>query len=109
MGLSKWTQASSDRIRLDVDIEYHQGEVIKFGLNLSGHIDGEWHDLVRYDSAHSAAHRHIYYPDDETQVRQFVAALPETLVSAAQNDLTENADAYLEEYERRWGNMLRKP
>jgi hypothetical protein len=38
-----------------------------------------------------------------------VAALPETLVSAAQKDLTENADSYLDEYDRRLANMLRKP
>lgn len=109
MGRSKFDIAVTDRLQLHVDIAYEKGQIVDFGLNLNGFVNEEWVDLVRYDNAHGPNHRHICYPDEEDQIADFRAAAIHTFVAQAQADLLASAELYLDEYERRLWNMLRKP
>lgn len=67
MGQTQWTQFLSEVLRLDARIEYEHGVPQSYSFQLSGYIDDEWVDLVRYDTAHGAPHRHISYPDGATR------------------------------------------
>lgn len=80
MGLTQWTSFLSEVLRLDARIEYEQGVPQSYSFQLSGYIDDEWADLVRYDTAHGEPHRHIRYPDGNTEYMPFVAVLPVTFV-----------------------------
>lgn len=80
VGTSEWTTHLSDRLRLDARIEYELGNPTRYAFQLSGFVDGEWVDLVRYDTAHGEPHRHIYYPGGNAEFMMFVAVLPVTIV-----------------------------
>jgi hypothetical protein len=105
MGQTQWTQFLSEVLRLDVRIEYERGVPKSYSFQLSGYVDDEWVDLVRYDTSHGAPHRHISYPDGNVEYMPFVAVLPVTFVGWVQRDMQEHAHGYFEEYVRRLSNM----
>ena len=105
MGHTEWTQFLNEVLRIDVRITYERGIPQSYAFQLSGYIDEEWVDLVRYDTAHGAPHRHISYPDGETEYMPFVAVLPVTFVGWVQRDIQEHAQSYFDEYARRLSNM----
>jgi predicted HAD superfamily phosphohydrolase YqeG len=75
-----------------------------------GYVNGTWVDLVRIDNAHDQtlpAHRHVFHPDRKEDYREFVAALPESLVGWAQEHLTDEAQRYFDEYRRELANMTK--
>jgi hypothetical protein len=108
VGTSEWTAVISDRLRLDVSITHDRGEPTNYSLNLRGLIDGDWVELCRYDNDHGNAHRHQFYPDQPTEMHNFIAMLPQTLIDKAQRDLKAWAFEYLDEYERRLANLERE-
>ncbi len=105
MGTSEWTTHLSDRLRLDARIEYELGNPTRYAFQLSGFVDGEWVDLVRYDTAHGEPHRHIYYPGGNAEFMMFVAVLPVTFVGWVQRDIQAHAQGYLDEYIRQLSNL----
>lgn len=105
MGASEWTTFLSDELRLDARIEYERGDPTRYAFQLSGFVDGEWVDLVRYDTAHGEPHRHISYPDGNTEFMPFVAVLPVTFVGWVQRDIQAHAQSYLDEYSRQLSNL----
>jgi hypothetical protein len=106
MGVSEWTTFLSEDLRLDVHIEYRSGQPVKFAFQLTGLIEGEWVELVRYDDAHGEPHRHIFYPDGTVEPMSFTAVLPVTFVGWVQRDITDHAEQYAAEYRRQYMNML---
>lgn len=102
----EWTFAISDRLQINFEM-VDRAEPTKFSLNLSALIDGNWTTLVRYDNSHQPCHRHTYYADGSTNEHQFLAVVPATFFGQAQKELKENADAYLEEYERQLAELSR--
>jgi hypothetical protein len=88
------------RVRLDVD----RGQVTAFTLQLETYVDGRWHPIVRYDSAHGQPHRDLldWYGH---VIDKFW--LPPTMtykqaVRFAEQDLSENSAAYRDAFlERR--------
>jgi hypothetical protein len=104
---TKWRSAITDRLRLDFEMDDPPGMPTKYSLNLSARIGDDWETLVRYDNAHGTPHRHTFHPDGSFQEHQFLAVLPQTFFAQAQKELKNNAEAYLEEYERKLSNMNR--
>jgi hypothetical protein len=104
-GKSEWQFAITDRLMLDVEITYVKGEPTEFSLNLRGFIADTWEELVRYDNAHGTCHRHAFQPDGSVEVHEFLAVLPQTFIDRAQSELKKNAEMYLEEFERKLGNL----
>lgn len=100
MARTEWDTYVTDRLRLHAEID---GE--HFTFQLCGDVDGDWVDLVRYDTAHGEPHRHITYPDGTIEQVSFVAVLPVTFAGWVQRDLQEHAQSYYDEYLRQWGNM----
>lgn len=105
MGSSEWTTYLTDVLRLDVRIEYELGNPTRYAFQLSGYVDGEWVNLVRYDTAHGEPHRHIEYPDGNAEFMPFVAVLPVTFVGWVQRDIQEHAQGYFDEYVRQLSNL----
>lgn len=105
--ITEWQTAITDRLRLDFQmIERAAGQENEYSIALSGEISGRWETLAVYDNCHEPPHRHDYHPDGSRSEHKFVAALPQTFFAEAQNDLMHGrAEQYLDEFERRLGNM----
>jgi hypothetical protein len=105
MGKTNWTAQLSDDLRLDVEIETENGDVQGFSFELCCDESGTWEQLARYDNAHGACHRHVMRPDGTEARKDFVAVLPRTFVGWVQDDLTDNAEKYRDEFRRQKGNL----
>ncbi len=74
-------------------------KVTEFRVQYEAFIEGAWHAIVRYDSAHGFAHRDVLHPDSvetKTPLRHldFASAL-----TYGERDLKKNWDKYRRKYE----------
>ena len=53
----------SDVDRMIVRQDINAGNVIAFSVQLEVFLNGRWHKVIRFDSAHGDPHRHTFYPD----------------------------------------------
>lgn len=51
----------NDRLRVEALKE--EGKILSFLVQYESYIEGKWRPIVRYDTAHSFAHRDILHPD----------------------------------------------
>ena len=49
--------------RMDVRFETEKGQVVAFAVNYAARIDGTWHPVIRFDTAHGAPHVHRFWRD----------------------------------------------
>lgn len=59
--------------RLRVRFISERGKISRFILQYEAYIGGNWHKVVRYDTAHRRAHMHRFKPDGSAD--QFVLDL----------------------------------
>ena len=75
---------SKDRIRVRAFKE--KGQIISFLVQYEGRIEGAWTPIVRYDTAHSFAHRDILHPDgSQSKQPLFFHSLNEAFTFALQD------------------------
>ncbi len=98
VGSSEWTTYLTDVLRLDVRIEYELGNPTRYSFQLSGYVDGEWVNLVRYDTAHGFAHADLFHPKGKpTKILLPKVDFNEAL-TLAQEDINRNWERYLARY-----------
>jgi len=81
---------------------FHHSEgktIVKFRVQYEAFIEGAWHAIVRYDSAHGFAHRDLLHPDGtktktSLQHLDFAGAL-----TRGERDLKRNWASYRKGYE----------
>lgn len=83
-----------------VRFEKHSGRILSFAIQLECLIGGEWHPVIRYDTAHGFAHCDVLHPTKEAQkidlnLKDYNAAL-----TFAQRDIAERWRAYCERFEK---------
>lgn len=85
---------------------YHKterGQVIAFMVQLEVEVDGGiWQPVVRYDCAHSFAHRDRYTIKGDHEKEEIPLSYSESL-DLADRDINENWDIYQERF--LWGEL----
>ncbi len=76
-----------------------RGRIVDFSVQYEAFINDEWHPVVRYDTAHSFAHRDLLHADG-TQEKTFIASgdYGKTL-KAAELDIKQNWQRYRDSFE----------
>ena len=85
-------------LRVQFDLERDQ--VLRFVVQLACRFNGEWHPVVRYDTAHDFAHRDLLHPSGPTQKTELDIQNYNEALTFAQRDLTENWKTYRRRYEQ---------
>ena len=65
-------------------------KIAEFSLQYEAYFAGEWHPLVRYDTAHGVAHRHIMHPDGSEAKTTFQDWEYEQVLTYGERDLKQN-------------------
>jgi hypothetical protein len=85
-----------DRSRQTAVIE--RGQVTRFVVQYETCVEGNWHPVVRYDTAHGFAHKDILSPSGETEKDVTVAYGYNEALTNAEIDIKLNWPRYKEEY-----------
>ena len=93
---------------LDFELRYTRGRVVAFAVNYRALIDGDWVEVVRYDTAHGAAHVHRFWRPPGRRIEALpdhVATGPDLAsgLAHAERDLRQN----WRKYRRRMEEVLR--
>lgn len=79
---------------------YHEtvnGKVIAFTVQLEVFVNGEWREIIRYDSAHGFAHIDRYYLNGRKIKKELNLKLNEAL-TLADEDIKENWKVYQKDF-----------
>src|SRR5512140_3408178 len=73
-------------------------EIVEFRIQLEILVDGEWHSIVRYDTAHGKAHRDILHPNGKQTKDWFEDYSVEEVHTIGQKDIMKNWSTYRERF-----------
>lgn len=101
----------ADRVQLRTAFTTSQGEVVRFMVQLEYWLDGGWRPVVRYDHDREAPgghditdeglHMDVYRDGEKVDVVGVTGPiLADEGFDAAEEDLHENAQRYIERFER---------
>ena len=79
---------------------YHEtikGKVIAFTVQLEAFVNGEWREIIRYDSAHGFAHIDRYYLNGRKIKKELNFELTEAL-TLADEDIKKNWKVYQRDF-----------
>ena len=79
---------------------YHEtikGKVIAFTVQLEAFVNGEWREIIRYDSAHGFAHIDRYYLNGRKIKKELNLELTEAL-TLADEDIKKNWKVYQRDF-----------
>ncbi len=86
-----------DRVDITVDVEH--GTVVDFTANYRARIQGQWIEVLRYDTAHGHLHVHRFWRDPPHQIEELEdPSNPKGRygldLTQAEKDLVENWRSY---------------
>lgn len=93
-----FTLERQDRFRY-----YHylaRGRILRFRIQYEARIGGNWHAIVRYDTAHGRPHKDILRPDGSQRKVEFYGYSGEEVLTLGERDIKVNWQRYRAEYER---------
>jgi hypothetical protein len=76
------------------------GTVGGFVIQYEAQIEGEWHEIVRYDTAHGSPHKDILHPDGTSTKEEFPHYTRAEVMTLGQTDIRKNWQKYRERCER---------
>jgi hypothetical protein len=79
---------------------WERGEIVGFCVQYEALIGGNWHSIVRYDTAHGQPHRDILHPDGPQTKQVFTEYTNAELLTIGQRDIMENWSMYRARYEK---------
>ena len=74
--------------------------VKEFIIQYEANIDGEWREIVRYDTAHGRAHKDVLHPDSAQTKEEFPYYTQAEVLMLGQNDIRRNWKKYRAQYEK---------
>lgn len=77
-----------------------KGRVAIFLVQYEAFIDGEWHAVVRYDTAHGFPHRDLLHPNQAEEKTEFQNYTNAEVLSLGQEDIKRNWQTYRAHYEQ---------
>jgi hypothetical protein len=101
----------ADRVQLRTAFSTEKGTVTKFVTQLEYWYNGDWVEVIRYDHDQNAKgghditeeglHRDVYRDGEKVDVVQVTPAISaDNGFNAAEDDLKEHAQEYIERFER---------
>jgi len=82
---------------------WERGEIIEFRIQYEALIAGNWHPIVRYDSAHDMPHKDTLHPD-ATQTKEIYPGYSNAeVLTIGQRDIMESWPRYRARYEKEMG------
>ncbi len=72
--------------------------IVEFSIQYEAYIDGRWHPIVRYDSAHGLAHRDLLHPTGRKTKTSFQNWDYSQVLTFGERDLKQNWGAYKQRY-----------
>ncbi|MEM4782509.1 MAG: hypothetical protein QXG03_13240 [Halalkalicoccus sp.] len=98
-------------MQLRLGFSTDRGEVTRFFVQLEYWLDGDWREVVRYDHDATAAgghditaeglHRDVYRDGEKVAVKRITLPIPaDEGFNYAEADLKENAQRYINRFER---------
>ncbi len=91
-----------DRYRFFCTTE--KGQVALFVVQYEAFIKGEWHPIVRYDTAHGFPHRDLLHPTAPADKSEYPGRSSAEVLTLGQEDIKSNWQSYREQYEREMKN-----
>ncbi len=91
----------ADRFRYYHDLE--RGKITRFCVQYEAFIGGEWHALVRYDTAHGRPHKDLLHPDGTQDKDEFYSYSREEVLTLGERDIKANWKRYRAVYEQEMG------
>ncbi len=83
--------------------EWERGKIVEFRIQYEALIAGQWHPVVRYDTAHDEPHRDVLHPDG-TQTKEMYSGYSNAeVLTIGQRDIMENWPRYRAAYEKEMG------
>ncbi len=82
---------------------YHltrKSQVLEFRIQYEAFIGGEWHEIVRHDTAHGRPHRDMTHPDGTQTKEEFYGYTPDEVLTYGERDIKRNWQRYRIQYER---------
>ena len=78
-----------------------KGEVIEFVVKLLSEFEGEWHEILRYDSGHDCPHKDILNIDGEVIRKVWYDFLDNgQALTMAITDIKDNFEFYKERFQK---------
>ncbi len=85
-----------------VHFETSKGEVTEFVVKLLSQFEGDWHEILRYDSGHDCPHKDILNINGEIIRKVWYDFLENSqALTMAITDIKDNVDFYRERF-RKW-------
>jgi len=75
-------------------------QILEFRIQFEALIDGEWHPIVRYDTAHGQPHRDLIHADGSETKEWFDIYTVAEVLTIGQRDIMENWPAYRKQFEK---------
>jgi hypothetical protein len=75
-------------------------KVVEFRVQYEAYIQGKWHTIVRYNTAHGFAHRDVMHPDRTETKTSFHHWDYAEVLTYGERDLKQNWASYRKAYER---------
>ena len=94
----EYQQAFTEDDLLLVRFEHIGSTVVNFSVQYLGRINGDWHPIVRYDTAHGYAHLDISLPDGAQETRDLKASTYGDALVTAIEDIQARWEFYRERY-----------
>ena len=79
---------------------WDRSKIVGFRIQYEALIAGNWHSVVRYDSAHGEPHRDTLHSDGTQTKEVFSEYTNAELLTIGQRDIMENWPTYRARYER---------
>ena len=74
-------------------------DVLEFRVQYEAYLQGRWHIIVRYDTAHGFAHRDVMHPDGTATKTAFQYWDYAAVLTYGERDLKRNWASYRKAYE----------
>ena len=78
----------------------NRGVVTLFCVQYEAFIQGAWHPVVRYDTAHNFPHRDLLHPDQSQDKTLYPGSTLAEVLTIGQEDIKRNWRAYRARYEK---------
>mgnify|MGYP001596431586 CR=1 FL=1 len=75
-------------------------KIISFVVQIEFNVDGKWHPVVRYDTAHGFAHRDLLRPHGKLEKTPLFLHTYNEALDFAEADLKNNWQIYVERYRK---------
>lgn len=75
-----------------------KGKILKFSVQYETKVKGRWYPVVRYDTAHGYAHKHVFYPDGRQRKSRMQIVNYNLALKVAEDDVRRNWPRYKGQY-----------